>query len=203
MTSVGERAGCSLLMQACTAIGGSVDSCLPGDGTEKFGDQRIDFTRDTILGERGADLAAGGGEVDSVFEGDLVGDGLGVMASLGEGGVEGAGGVERWDGAGQEPVEVARAPLAARLPILNGSSEHLAVDDRRQVARFVRGFDGSPVERVFNDRIPVFQNCGCRLAPRRCIDHPQRRRRKLRDEATVIVDSSTKAQPIATPVRIP
>ena len=77
---------------------------------------------------------------------DLAGDrdGLGVVAKPWRWVCRGGGRVGRWDGGGQEPVEVADALLAARLAIRDGRSEHLTVEDRAQVARFVRGIDGKP-----------------------------------------------------------
>ena len=94
---------------------------------EEFLYQLADLRCHAMVGQGGADLAAGGGEVDVFFQGDLGSDGFGVVAGGGDGGVEGVGRVELGDGeCPHHSVEVPRAPLAARLEGLNSAAGGLA-----------------------------------------------------------------------------
>ena len=113
---------------------------------QEFRYEFVDFARHSVRGEGGADLAAGGGEVDTFFEGDLGGDGFGVVAGGGEGGVEGVGGVELGDReCPHQRGEISGAPLAARLERGDPSSQSLAREHCNQIAAFPKVPHRSPV----------------------------------------------------------
>ena len=66
--------------------------------------------------------------------------------------MEGVGGVKLGNCISQQLVEVTRAPLAARLSILDLGAQRFAVENRAQVPRFIQAPNVRPVERVFDDR---------------------------------------------------
>ena len=156
---------------------------------EQAGDQPFDVPADTGLVERGADEPPRLLEAAPLGQRDRRRDSLRLGGRQGDLDVDLVRRVEDREGEREDVfVEVARTELANRLQWGDAVAEHLAVEDRAEVATFLGRGNGRPVELVLDDLIAGQTSRGQTRA-RGAVNDPLKGDRKLGSQVPLVIES--------------